>query len=46
MGGEVPVWDIRDDLPNDGGMLVTSNTIWWCGSERSLALPSSPVMVC
>jgi len=27
IGGEVPVWDIREDFPHDGGMLVTSNTL-------------------
>lgn len=26
-GGKVPAWDIREDFPHDGGMLVTSNTL-------------------
>lgn len=27
IGGEVPIWDIREDFPNDHGLLITNDTI-------------------
>jgi len=40
IGDEVPVWDIREDFPDDGGMLVTSNT---AGSSLARRLGAGPV---
>lgn len=38
IGGDVPIWDIRDDFPNDDGMLVVNDAI---GSSLAARLGAS-----
>jgi HCOMODA/2-hydroxy-3-carboxy-muconic semialdehyde decarboxylase len=34
IGGEVPIWDIREDFPNEDGMLIVNDDIGSCMAKR------------